>query len=388
MEHQCVGEIDVEGAARVRDSVAENASALPVMNSGQPRQREGGDVRIWMDGAFDMMHFGHMNAFRLGRSLGSSLIVGVNSSSSIAACKGTPIMSDGERCAMVAACRFVDEVVRDVPYVMNEAYVLQLIRERGIDYIVHGDDECIVDGKDVYEAAKRLGRFRTIPRTEGISTTDLLGRMLLHTKPSSLQHFGGSLFRSNRVFPAINRLHRMLASKVRVPEPTERVVYVTGDFDILHTGHLDLLAAARNRGDYLLVGVYSDAVIRRLKGPTFPVMNAQERALSVLGLRLVANAILDAPYEISDELLDSFHVSVVVAPHPTDKDPGAIQFDPYAAPRRRHILEFAPPASLTTSDLMARISERDENFVRVCATKSRKEDHYYAQRYGTPGNKC
>lgn len=382
MEPQFVGETSTEGVVRAPDSVAETSSMLPVMDTGQESQAASAVVRIWMDGAFDMMHFGHMNAFRLGRSLGSSLVVGVNSSSSIAACKGAPIMSDGERCAMVAACRFVDEVVRDVPYVMDEAYVLRLIRERGIDYVVHGDDECIVDGKDVYAAAKRLGRFRTIPRTDGISTTDLIGRILFHTKPSSTRHFGGSLFRPNRAFPSISRLRSTFALKVRAPEPTERVVYVTGDFDILHTGHLDLLAAARDRGDYLLVGVYADDVIARLKGPTFPVMNVQERALSILGLRLVDDVILDVPYEISDALLDAFHVSVVVVPHPKDIDALASQYDPYAAPRRRHILQFAPPASLTTFDLMARIAERDETFVEAYAAKSRKEDRYYAQRNG------
>lgn len=42
-------------------------------------------VRIFMDGAFDLTHYGHMNAFRLGRSLGSYLVVGVNSDESIAA---------------------------------------------------------------------------------------------------------------------------------------------------------------------------------------------------------------------------------------------------------------------------------------------------------------
>jgi cytidyltransferase-like protein len=41
-----------------------------------------------MDGAFDMMHYGHMNAFRKGRALGTKLIVGVNSDETISICKG------------------------------------------------------------------------------------------------------------------------------------------------------------------------------------------------------------------------------------------------------------------------------------------------------------
>ena len=59
--------------------------------------REGNDgsrkeIRVWMDGAFDMMHFGHMNAFRQGRSLGTYLIAGINSDESITACKGLCII--------------------------------------------------------------------------------------------------------------------------------------------------------------------------------------------------------------------------------------------------------------------------------------------------------
>ncbi|EOD14001.1 hypothetical protein EMIHUDRAFT_246486 [Emiliania huxleyi CCMP1516] len=52
----------------------------------EPPQRE---VRIWMDGAFDMMHYGHANAFRKGRALGTHLI----------------LMNDEERLAMVQACK-------------------------------------------------------------------------------------------------------------------------------------------------------------------------------------------------------------------------------------------------------------------------------------------
>ncbi len=81
--------------------------------------KKGGEVRIFMDGAFDMMHYGHMNAFRLARSLGTHLVVGVNSDESIKECKGPPLMNDEERLTMVKGCKFVDDVVPECPYVMN-----------------------------------------------------------------------------------------------------------------------------------------------------------------------------------------------------------------------------------------------------------------------------
>jgi ethanolamine-phosphate cytidylyltransferase len=127
------------------------------------------EVRIFMDGAFDMMHYGHMNAFRKGRAMGTKLIVGVNSDETITICKGAPVMNDNERMAMVRGCKFVDEVVPGVPYVMNDEYLKWVIQEYSIDYVVHGDDPCIVDGKDVYESAQKMGKtpppylFPTIP---------------------------------------------------------------------------------------------------------------------------------------------------------------------------------------------------------------------------------
>ena len=126
-------------------------------------------VRIFMEGAFDLMHFGHMNAFRLGRSLGTHLVVGVNSDESITECKAAPLMNNDERLAMVKSCKFVDEVVPNTPYIMNKEYIDYIFETYNVDYIIHGDDPCIVDGKDVYEAAKNAGKYQSIPRTEGKS---------------------------------------------------------------------------------------------------------------------------------------------------------------------------------------------------------------------------
>ena len=61
-----------------------------------------------------------------------------------------------------------------------------------------------------------------------------------------------------------------------------RVVFTNGVFDLLHPGHVDILTASRALGDALVVGVNSDASVRRLKGPTRPVRTEQERAQKYL----------------------------------------------------------------------------------------------------------
>ena len=67
----------------------------------------------------------------------------------------------------------------------------------------------------------------------------------------------------------------------------KKVVFTNGCFDILHAGHVRYLAKARSFGDCLVLGLNSDASVRRLKGPERPINNEQDRAEVVGGLQSV-----------------------------------------------------------------------------------------------------
>jgi rfaE bifunctional protein nucleotidyltransferase chain/domain len=66
-----------------------------------------------------------------------------------------------------------------------------------------------------------------------------------------------------------------------------RIVFTNGVFDILHSGHVRYLQAARTHGDVLIVGVNSDASVRRNKGPGRPINPEAERAEVVAALACV-----------------------------------------------------------------------------------------------------
>ena len=66
-----------------------------------------------------------------------------------------------------------------------------------------------------------------------------------------------------------------------------RVVFTNGVFDLLHPGHIDVLLGARAYGDALIVGINSDASVRRLKGPGRPVRNTADRAYVLAALAMV-----------------------------------------------------------------------------------------------------
>lgn len=68
---------------------------------------------------------------------------------------------------------------------------------------------------------------------------------------------------------------------------TERIVFTNGCFDILHRGHVAYLTQARALGDRLIVGVNTDASVRRLKGPGRPVVQQEDRAYVLAALACV-----------------------------------------------------------------------------------------------------
>ena len=61
----------------------------------------------------------------------------------------------------------------------------------------------------------------------------------------------------------------------------KRIVFTNGVYDLIHAGHVTLLNKAKALGDLLVVGINSDASVKRLKGPKRPVMNEKDRALVV-----------------------------------------------------------------------------------------------------------
>ncbi len=82
---------------------------------------------------------------------------------------------------------------------------------------------------------------------------------------------------------------------------TGRVVFTNGVFDLLHPGHVDVLLGARRAGDRLVVGLNSDASVRRLKGPERPVRNEAERAYVLAALEMVDCVVVfeqDTPLEL------------------------------------------------------------------------------------------
>ena len=267
------------------------------------------------------------------RRLGTELYVGVHSDAAILANKGPTVMGLAERMAAVDACRWVTKSVPHAPYVTSLAW----ISHYGCHFVGHGDDiTSDSTGADCYRHVKRAGRFKVFRRTPNISTTDLVGRMLLCTRTHFIRSLaavlngeegpGGDDERKERGAQMRTRITDYASDETgmhpgpevwswadssstdtskspgnftsmvqgRAPLSKQRIVYVDGGFDLFSSGHIEFLRQVTlmeeqqyvQKPPFLVVGIHNDEVINDWKGVNYPVMNIFERGLCVLQCRV------------------------------------------------------------------------------------------------------
>lgn len=130
-------------------------------------------------GIFDLFHFGHARALEQAKKLFPHvyLLVGVCNDEATNLYKGKTVMTEDERYESVRHCKWVDEVVKDAPWVITE----QFLDDNDIDYVAHDAlpyADATGQNDDVYGPVKRMGRFQETQRTDGVSTSDLILRII------------------------------------------------------------------------------------------------------------------------------------------------------------------------------------------------------------------
>ena len=185
----------------------------------------------------------------------------------------------------------------------------------------------------MYDTVIEANRFQMIKRTEGTSTTVLIGRLLsmskehLITAPQgersaeskagaedSVEIDHGKLQSMAMLLPTAERISQFADVKARNKDiaSAQQIVYIDGSFDLFHYGHLKVLQAAAELGDFVLVGLHKDDVVNKNKGRNYPIMNIHERALCVMSCKYANEVILGAPETVTQDLITSMNIKVVV----------------------------------------------------------------------------
>ncbi|KFA67971.1 hypothetical protein S40285_03527 [Stachybotrys chlorohalonatus IBT 40285] len=255
------------------------------------------DGRIWVDGCFDFFHHGTLLALAAARLL-----------------------------AATDACRWVTRSVGHAPYVTSLPY----ISHYGCKYVVHGDDiTSDSDGNDCYRFVKEAGRFKVVKRSPGISTTDLVGRMLLCTRTHFIRSLENVLSgkEGNGTEEERKVLGQQMMERIRLyatdetakapgvdvwfwsaslearaqdteeekgsfrqllkgtgPKPGQRVVYVDGGYDLFCSGHIEFLRRVLEAENELARkdGWFSEQAVNERKGkgsdygPAFVVVGVHD----------------------------------------------------------------------------------------------------------------
>ncbi|KAG2296714.1 hypothetical protein Bca52824_043383 [Brassica carinata] len=187
------------------------AVALPGSTEIQSSPPTDRPVRVYADGIYDLFHFGHARSLEQAKNLlmfgfckfekwfrvsywfcgcfrfpNTYLLVGCCNDETTHKYKGRTVMTAEERYESLRHCNFRESLFcytdgwmksSDAPWVINQEF----LDNNRIDYVAH-DSLPYADtsgaGKDVYEFVKKVGRFKETMRTEGISTSDIIMRIV------------------------------------------------------------------------------------------------------------------------------------------------------------------------------------------------------------------
>lgn len=146
-------------------------------NAKEPKK---GDRIVYVAGAFDLFHVGHVDFLEKCAAQGDYLIVGLHTDLVVNRYRGSnyPIMNLHERVLSVLACKYVNDVVIGAPYSVTG----DLMDHFKVDTVCHGRTAVIpdADSADPYAEPKKRKKFKFVDSTNDLTTFDLVNRIIEH----------------------------------------------------------------------------------------------------------------------------------------------------------------------------------------------------------------
>jgi D-beta-D-heptose 7-phosphate kinase/D-beta-D-heptose 1-phosphate adenosyltransferase len=188
--------------------------------------------------------------------------------------------------------------------------------EHGVELHARGEDPLALEGQarevydvtgagDTFVAAVALGAAEGWTLVESAALGNLAAGLKVAKRGTAVVHRAElqAALAALELTPAakLRPLEEVVAATEVQRREGRRLVFTNGCFDLLHAGHVRYLAASRALGDCLVVGLNSDASVRRLKGPGRPILELEERAQILSALSSVDYIVAfdeDTPLEL------------------------------------------------------------------------------------------
>merc|ERR1712142_973139 len=164
-------------AVRERDNVDYSIKITKEMGLAGSAPRK---IRVYADGIYDLFHQGHARQLLQAKTIFPKsevyLLVGCCNDELTHSHKGKTVMNGAERYEALRHCRYVDEVVVDAPWTLD----MEFLEKHKIDFVAHDEAPYTLGStaEDVYAFVKERGMFMPTQRTEGVSTSDIVARIV------------------------------------------------------------------------------------------------------------------------------------------------------------------------------------------------------------------
>lgn len=196
--------------------------------------------------------------------------------------------------------------------------------EKGMSLFLKESNEHILNiptqAKEVYDVS---GAGDTVMASLGLSIcagADLVesAEIANHAAGIAVGKLGTSIVNVEELMAKFDEQNKKIVSRENIVKivqelkaKNKRIVFTNGCFDILHVGHIRLLQKAKSFGDILILGLNTDSSVKKLKGPTRPIVNENERAEILSSLDCVDYVVFfdeNEPSKIISEIRPDIHV--------------------------------------------------------------------------------
>lgn len=137
-------------------------------------------MRVYIDGIFDLFHYGHLESFRKCKEISQvenvELIVGVISDAVAEKYKRKPIINEQHRYQIIRNIKYVDDVIENSPLIITKEFM----DKHKIDLVIHGfsNPEDADKQADFFQYPKSINKFKEIEYCSEISTTEIIQKII------------------------------------------------------------------------------------------------------------------------------------------------------------------------------------------------------------------